>query len=329
MVAAGADIALLLPELHYATHENPPPLGRADWLLGRDDLDPGRRIDLLVSEATTAVAHNQTVDARRRLREALELAREREDAGRTAVVLAQLAIAQLLLTADLGSDVESQREAVRLAESTKDPDILAATLCLIYPTKSTPDDLADTLERSLAAARSRDHVGLVLMALANLSMAALDRGRPGAAAVHARECAALAADLHHRGLVRIMLDIAETGELLSGNRSSVRCIAQSVAHAARNRDLRRLTEGLLRFAAGLHRVGRQDDAARARGLYDALLVEAGVGATTSEAEFATRWLDGVRTLAPSSPVHEALLLVCEVEATLPAPSANLQRLSPS
>jgi DNA-binding SARP family transcriptional activator len=330
LVAAGADIALLLPELHYATHENPPPLGRADWLLGRDDLDPGRRIDLLVSEATTAVAHNQTADARRRLREALELAREREDAGRTAVVLAQLAIAQLLLTADLGSDVESEREAVRLAESTRDPVILAATLCLLYPTKSTPDDLADTLERSLAAARSREHVGLVLMALANLSMAALDRGRPGAAAVHARECAALAADLHHRGLVRIMLDIAETGELLSGNRSSVRCIAQSVAHAARNRDLRRLTEGLLRFAAGLHRVGRQDEAARARGLYHALLVEAAVGATASEVEFATRWLDGVRALAPQSPVHEgALLLVREVEASIPEPSANLQRLSPS
>ena len=68
LVAAGADIALFLPELHYATRGNPPPPGRADWLLGRDDLDPGRRIDLLISEATTAVAHNRTDETRRRLR---------------------------------------------------------------------------------------------------------------------------------------------------------------------------------------------------------------------------------------------------------------------
>ncbi len=330
LVAAGGDLALLLPELHYATHGTPPPPGRADWLLGRDDLDPGRRIDLLVSEATTAVAHNRTEETRRRLGEALVLAREREDAGRTAVVLAQLSISQLLLTVDLGSDLECEREAVRLAESTGDPVVVAATLCLLYPTESTPEDLADTLGRALAAARSQNHVGLVLMALANLSMASLDQGRPGEAAVHARECAALAADLHHRALVRTMLEIVETGELLSGNRSSVRCIAQSVAHAALNHDLRRLTEGLLRFAAGLHRVGQQDEAARARGLYDALLVEAGVGATASEVEFATRWLDGVRTRAPQSPVHEgALLLVREVEASIPEPSANLQRPSPS
>ena len=65
-------------------------------------------------------------------------------------------------------------------------------------------------------------------------------------------------------------------------------------------------------------------------MYDALLVEAGVGATASEVEFATRWLDGVRTRAPQSPVHEgALLLVREVEASIPEPSANLQRPSPS
>jgi DNA-binding SARP family transcriptional activator len=330
LVAAGADIALFLPELHYATRGNPPPPGRADWLLARDDLDPGRRIDLLVSEATTAAAHNQAADARRHLGEALDLARRRRDAGRTAVVLAQRAMSQLLLTTDVGSDTESEREAVRLAESTQDPIVVAATLCLLYPTESTPDDLADTLVRSLAAARSQHHVGRVMMALANLSMAALDQGRPGEAAVHAHECAAIAADLHHRGLVPTMLDIAETGELLSGNRASVRCIAQSVAHAALNRDLRRLTEGLLRFAAGLHRVGRPEEAARARGLYDALLVEAGVGATTSEAEFANRWLDGVAALVPRAPVHDgALRLAREVEAMIPPPSAILQRPSAS
>lgn len=330
LVASGADIALFLPELHYAARGNPPPAGRADWLLGRDDLDPGRRIDLLVSEATTAVAHHRTDTARRCLHEALALARERQDAGRTAMALAQLAISQLLLTTDLGSDLESEREAVRLAESTNDPLVLAGALCLLYPTESTPGDLADTLVRSLAAARSQEHVGLIMMALANLAMAALDHGRPGEAAVHARECAAIAADLHHRGLVPTMLEIAETGELLAGNRASVRWTAQSVAHAALHHDLRRLTEGLLRFAAGLHRVGLPDEAARARGLYDALLVEAGARATTSEVEFATRWLDGVPALSPREPAHEgALLLAREVEAAMPEPSANLQRPSPS
>ena len=263
LVAAGADIALFLPELHYAARGNPPPPGRADWLLGRDDLDPGRRIDLLISAATTAVAHNRTDETRRRLGEALALARERQDAGRMAVALAQLSISQLLLTVDLGSDIESEREAVRLAESTKDPVVVAGTLCLLYPSDSTPADLADALARSLAAARSQDHVGLVMMALANLSMAALDQGQPAEAAVHARECAAIAAELHHRGLVPTMLEIAELGELLSGDRSTVRSIAQSVAHAALQRDFRRLSEGLLRFAAGLHRVGRPDEAARA------------------------------------------------------------------
>ena len=330
LVAAGADIALFLPELHYAARGNPPPPGRADWLLGRDDLDPGRRIDLLISAATTAVAHNRTDETRRRLGEALALARERQDAGRMAVALAQLSISQLLLTVDLGSDIESEREAVRLAESTNDPVVVAGTLCLLYPSDSTPADLADTLARSLAAARSQDHVGLVMMALANLSMAALDQGQPAEAAVHARECAAIAAELHHRGLVPTMLEIAELGELLSGDRSTVRSIAQSVAHAALQRDFRRLSEGLLRFAAGLHRVGRPDEAARARGLYDALLIEAGAGATTSEVEFATRWLVGVPALAPREPVHEgALRLAREAEGAIPAPSANLQRSSPS
>jgi hypothetical protein len=330
LTAEAADIALFLPELHYAVQGNPPPPGRIDWLLARDDLDPARRIDLLVTEATTAVGHHQVEDARRLLGDAISLARERGDAGRIAVALAQRAMAQLLLTTDLGSDVEAEREAVRLAESTRDPVVVAGTLCVLYPTESTPADLADTLARSLAAARSRDHVGLVMMALANLAMADLDHGRPDEAAVHARECAALAADLQHRGLVPIMLDIAQTGELLSGNRSSVRRIAESVAQAACNRDLRLLSEGLLRFAAGLHRTGRSDDAARARGLYDALLIEAGAGTTTSEAEFAARWLGEVRAVAAQEPAYDgALRLAREVEGAVPVPSANLQRSSPS
>ena len=103
-----------------------------------------------------------------------------------------------------------------------------------------------------------------------------------------------------------------------------------MAHAALQGDLRRLSEGLLRLAAGLHCVGRPDEAARARGLYDALLIEAGAGATTSEVEFATRWLEGVPAVAPREPVHEgALHLAREVEGAIPAPSANLQRSSPS
>ena len=246
------------------------------------------------------------------------------------MALAQLSISQLLLTVDLGSDIECEREAVRLAESTKDPVVVAGTLCLLYPSESTPPDLADTLARSLAAARSQDHVGLVMMALANLSMAALDQGQPAEAAVHARECAALAADLHHRGLVPTMLEIAELGELLSGDRSTrplhravrgARCAPGGPPAAQRG-------PPPLRRRAALRR--RPDEAARARGLYDALLIEAGAGATTSEVEFATRWLDGVPALAPREPVHEgALHLAREVEAAIPAPSANLQRSSPS
>ena len=299
LTADAAEIAVALPELHYARYGVAAPYGRTDWLLTRDDLSPGRRVDLLVSAAASATNESRADLARQLLDRAEALAAELDDAGRLAVVLGQRAIGQLMLGVDLGDSPERRREAVRLAASTGRPEVVASTCGMLYPTSDTPADLQDTLPRAVAAARDAHHHGLLALCLANLAMAELERGNVAAAAVHARESGSLGREAHHWALSTVAAEVAETAEVLTGSEAGLARVLGSLELAFDHHELRRCTEALLRLAAGLRRLGREQDAAICLGVYQALLVRDGAPATGAERALVDQWLADLDPVPPA------------------------------
>jgi hypothetical protein len=140
---------------------------------------------------------------------------------------------------------------------------------MMYPTSDTPADLQDSLARAVAAARDAHHHGLLALCLVNLAMAELERGTVAAAAVHARESGSLGRDAHHRARSTVAAEVAETAEVLTGSEAGLARVLGSLELAFDHHELRRCTEALLRLAAGLRRVGREQDAAICLG-WDAL-----------------------------------------------------------
>ena len=217
------------------------PPGRADWLLGRGQHRTRDAASTCWSpKATTAVEPRTRprVDAPSSRRGAGAGARaggRRPDGGRVSGPALHLAAA-VDRRPRLGPRVQSARlcgsQIARGTRSSSRPRCACST-------RRSPRRRTSPIpsRRALAAATcSQNHVGLVLMALANLSMAyPRPRTSPGEAAVHARECAALSSrPAPPRPGAAPCSRSSRHGEYLSGNRSSVRCIAQSVAHAALN-----------------------------------------------------------------------------------------------
>ena len=180
-------------------------------------------------------------EAERYLEESLTIAREIGDEARVLVVLQPLGMAAL----GLGDEVKAGRylrEAAELAQQRGRADQRAATLNALaqYYRWSRQFDAAQELcEKVLALARDDDDSNNIALALLNLAMVAIERGRAAQSVAMLREAAGIAAAIGSMQAGQSVLEVCTGLAVMAGQRTVAAAFLDSAEAQARRSGLHR------------------------------------------------------------------------------------------
>jgi hypothetical protein len=162
------------------------------------------------------------------------------------------------------------------------------------------------VRRSVDLARSIGHEGILTIGLANLAEARIIGGDATGSAQLASEAASRFAAMHLVLYLEYARATLATASALAGSAQDLAGVAEATENAWRCDDLRSLTDGLLKLAAGLRATGQETASAQALSLFWNRVATHGLQPTNDDLAFLETWLPDVVPLDLGRPFPDAL-----------------------
>lgn len=269
-----------------------------DWLAARPEVlewSLPRQIDLRLAADNHLINTNDTQQWRDATDLTLRLAQEVGDQSRIGQ-----AMTSIVLGARIMGLPETVDPAAALAIALADPcpEVSASTQALIGGMVSP-----EAGRRAVEAGWRANHEGIRMLALANLTDSTLSRGDAAAALVTATEATELAVQMHNRYFADFMRASLLTAHAINGSPVHLEAIAELAQKAWLARDVRSVTDGLLKLAAGALNCGSPELAAASFGVFERVLIRANAVPSLDEEVFIKNWLAEVAPISPAGPME--------------------------